>query len=395
MTGAPVPEPVQPAPRRWRVLCVDDEPVMLGFLARCLNEEFDVFTAENGFAGLEALTREGPFAAIVSDLAMPRMSGAEFLSQALARAPDATRVLLTACTEVGIAAAAVNAGQVHRFVTKPADSYSIQLAVRDAVVRYQVVMAEREVLEQTLQRSAQVLVQLLALLQPAAFGRSERLAEYVQHMAASLQLPGAWKFELAARLSQLGFVALPPEIVAKVHAGQELTQGEHEILSFHPCLAHQLLAGIPRLEAVAEMILHQDDGQVAAAARTVNAWPEDEVGLGAQMLSLALELDVGVTHGRSARAMLGELRSSHRYDPRLVTACDGLTAKKEASLHRLVSPRELEAGMTLDEDIRSSRGTLLIARGQEVTEVTMRRLIQMEEEREIHNPFRVLLRRAA
>ena len=82
-----------------RILCVDDEPMVLEGLERNLIDHFDVVTAPGGHQALEAIAAQGPFAAIVSDMRMPLMNGAEFLIRARALAADTPRLLLTGYAE--------------------------------------------------------------------------------------------------------------------------------------------------------------------------------------------------------------------------------------------------------------------------------------------------------
>jgi DNA-binding NtrC family response regulator len=78
-----------------RMLLVDDEPTVLSGLERTLHNEFEVTTAPNGEAGLAAMHEQAPFAVVISDMRMPGMNGAQFLTKMKALAPDTVRMLLT------------------------------------------------------------------------------------------------------------------------------------------------------------------------------------------------------------------------------------------------------------------------------------------------------------
>src|SRR5215217_3105894 len=100
-----------------RVLCVDDEPHVLEGLRDSLRRSFDVRVAACGADAL-ALLEEEPdgYAVVISDMRMPSMSGAAFLGQARRVAPNAVRVLLTGHADLDAAIAAVNDGQLFRFL---------------------------------------------------------------------------------------------------------------------------------------------------------------------------------------------------------------------------------------------------------------------------------------
>jgi CheY-like chemotaxis protein len=80
---------------RPRILCVDDEPLMLLGLRRRLSRRYEVVTAEGAEAGLDVLLGDEEIAVILSDLLMPRVDGIEFLRQAMSVSPHSTRILLT------------------------------------------------------------------------------------------------------------------------------------------------------------------------------------------------------------------------------------------------------------------------------------------------------------
>ena len=92
------------------VLVVDDEAAVRRFACRVLDRAgFGVLEATDGVEALEIIeSRNGALEAVVSDIVMPRMNGAE-LMQALANShPDLPVILMSgyataALTELGIA----------------------------------------------------------------------------------------------------------------------------------------------------------------------------------------------------------------------------------------------------------------------------------------------------
>jgi DNA-binding NtrC family response regulator len=158
-----------------RILCVDDEPAVLEAIQRNLRREFDVSTDPSGAAALERIDKSEPFAVIVSDMRMPGMDGATFLSRARAKAPDTVRMLLTGHAELSSAIAAVNEGNVFRFLSKPCAAPDLIKALKEGVHQYELVHAERILLEQTLKGSIEALVQVLSLTNPESFGRAYRV----------------------------------------------------------------------------------------------------------------------------------------------------------------------------------------------------------------------------
>src|SRR5437868_1164007 len=143
---------------RPKILCVDDEPNILAGLALHLERRYEVATATSGAAGLEYLERDGSTAVVLSDMRMPEMDGAAFLSQVRQLRPDSVRLLLTGQTDIAAAIAAINQGQIFRFLSKPCPPDILMDAVKAAVEQHRLVTSERVLLEQTLRGSIKTLM---------------------------------------------------------------------------------------------------------------------------------------------------------------------------------------------------------------------------------------------
>lgn len=71
-----------------KILYVDDESINLELFKMNLQNHYDVFTAINGFEGLDILDRNPYIPLIISDMKMPIMNGIEFITKAKALYPD-------------------------------------------------------------------------------------------------------------------------------------------------------------------------------------------------------------------------------------------------------------------------------------------------------------------
>jgi CheY-like chemotaxis protein len=84
---------------RPRVLCVDDDILVLKGFSRLLAQRFEVITATDAQAALDILLGDEEVAVVLSDLMMPRVDGVAFLRQALIVSPHSTRILVTGYKE--------------------------------------------------------------------------------------------------------------------------------------------------------------------------------------------------------------------------------------------------------------------------------------------------------
>lgn len=130
-----------------RVLFVDDEAGILTALKRVFRRSsFEIETASDGAAGLETFRRFRP-SVVVSDYRMPGMSGVEFLAKARGIDPESVRVILTGCTDLPAAEAAINQGEVWRFLTKPWNEEDLLATVASAHERFRLVAENRVLLD--------------------------------------------------------------------------------------------------------------------------------------------------------------------------------------------------------------------------------------------------------
>ncbi|GAB4362384.1 MAG: response regulator [Deltaproteobacteria bacterium] len=375
-----------------RVLFVDDDPNILASFTRQLHRQYRIVTAESGAVGLETVEREGPFAVIVSDMRMPGMDGAEFLSRVKTIAPDSVRIMLTGNADLQTAVMAVNRGEIFRFLNKPCSRETLSAAVDAGIRQYRLVTAEKELLEQTLGGSIRLLSDLLGLVNPLSFSRASRIRRYATHIAQGLGLRDLWQYRVAAALSHVGCVTIPSDVLDKVYAGQSLTDEERAMYEGHPRVGAKLLQNIPRLEPVARMI----EGQRMSwngGAKGTDLSEEDPVRVGSCLLRVAIDFERLVSAGKSREEAIAEMRiRAEEYHPGMLSALQNLPHGEERWVQRKIGVRELVAQMILDEDVRSRNGMLLVPKGQEVTYPVLERLRNFAAGVGVAEPFRVLLR---
>lgn len=377
-----------------RILFVDDEPLLLDNYRELLTEH-EVHTARSGHEALEMLRTAGPFAVVISDYHMPGMDGVEFLSRTRGASPHTVRMLLTGYADTQAAIRAVNEGAIYRFLTKPATYEDLLQAVEAGLSQYRIAAAERDMMERTLAGAVQVLTEILSLVSPAAFGRASRIRRAMGHMAAAMGLEHPWRYEIAGLLSQLGCIALAPEMLGKVWAGQPLTPEEQAIVEHHPAVGRALLEKIPRLESVARMIARQHLRAGETAAGPDGAPEEAAIVLGGEMLRTALALDQYLAQGYSIPTALGSLRrQADRYPVRLLTALENLVMEGPPRV-LAVRVHELDTSMVLDQDVYARNGMLLVTRDHEVTVPVILRLRGFSKGAGVVEPIRVRIPGAA
>jgi response regulator RpfG family c-di-GMP phosphodiesterase len=368
-----------------QVLFVDDDANILSGYKRALHKRYDIVTCLSGEEGLNKIGSDGPFAVIVADMQMPGMNGIEFLRKAQQAAPSTVRLMLTGNADQKTAADAVNQGHVFSFLTKPCPAESLDLALNNAVKQYRLIMAEKELLEHTLNGAVKVLSDVLSMLDPHSFGRAERLREEMKVIAKWFQAPRPWELELGATLSQIGFVSVPQALILKARSGFHLSGAERDILARVPMTGAALLENIPRLGNVAEIVRYQQknfDG---------SGLPNDSVAgqaipIGARILKVLNEL-LEMEAGKKSRpeAFRNMKRTEGVFDPKVLealAACfDVYIEDKDGEQSRTASVRvnDLIVGNVLADDVKTVEGSLIVTAGSQVTQPLLQKLRNFAE----------------
>jgi response regulator RpfG family c-di-GMP phosphodiesterase len=360
----------QPLPR---VVCVDDEAHVVQALLLHLRKDYDVSTALSGDEALKLLERMGGAAVVISDMRMPGMNGATLLNNVMHLYPDASRIMLTGETGRDAAISAVNAvnhGHVLQFLTKPCTTEALKAAVAMGVAKHRLANIERAILKETLNGCLEIFMEILALTNPAAFGRANRLSRLATEFAATLGYEDYWQLQAATLLSQLGYWSLPDELLEKIHGADKLTPQEAIASASAPHAAISMLKRVPRLQPVME-ILTALDGTDEKIARL----GDGRLGRCTRILGLVLDYDTLMTRDHSLEVALRTLRSrSARFGTDLIERFAAhVGAEQNVGELRIVALHSVTPGMIIVQDVRTQAGTLVIPPGFEVTEVFLQR----------------------
>lgn len=397
------------------LLFVDDESSILSSLKRLFRPHgYQIFTATSGAEGLTVLEKES-IDLVISDMRMPEMDGAHFLEQVRNRWPQVVRILLTGYADVGSTIAAINRGEIYRYVAKPWDDNEIVLTVGDALERkrlesenlrltaltarqneeLKVLNAglEQKVAERTAEihqtmafldqahqdlkkgflATVNVFSSLIELRGGKLAGHSRRVAEHARQLAQRVGLDEAatQTVLLGALLHDIGKLGLPDEIINKPF--NLLTAEERSEAVRHPIKGAMILMGIGQLKEVVPLVRHHHecwDGSGYPDRLAALAIP-----IGARILTVANDYDalqMGTLVNRSLKpaeaiAFIADNRGK-RYDPTLVAAFADLVGETaNVSVQELqLRPSQLKPGMVLARDLAHPDGYLLLARGHAV-----------------------------
>ncbi|MCE2914760.1 MAG: HD domain-containing phosphohydrolase [Rubrivivax sp.] len=412
-------EPALRSPEAQPVLLtVDDEPSVLSALRRLFRPQgWKTLQATSGAAALELL-QEQPVDLVISDMRMPEMDGAQLLERVRKAHPHTMRVLLTGYADINATVAAINRGEIHRYIAKPWDDQDLVLVVRDALDRQALerqnhalqLLTEQQnaalrdanqSLEQRVAARTAELQQLNGMLETSyedldrsfmlavnvftsllelrespgdastrSQGHARRVAALARDTAERLGMRShdARDVYLGALLHDVGKLAFPDRMLSRPVSAYSVD--EMARYRQHPLDGETVLMPLTRLQAAARIVRQhheRPDGQ---------GFPDglqgEDIVLGARIVAACSDLD-GLMHGTQAETSHPPQRARQilrggrgtRYDARVVDALMAVLEAADAAQDqdKLIEARDLRPGMVLARDLLSPQGAVLLAAG--------------------------------
>ncbi|MDI1293885.1 MAG: response regulator [Methylobacter sp.] len=163
------------------ILFVDDEANVLKAFRRLFhNEPYVTYFASSGAEGLEIL-RQNAVDLIISDMCMPEMNGAEFLTRIFMQWPETIRILLTGYADFQSTIDAVNKGRIYNYCNKPWNDEELKLLVRNALEQKRL-REDRDRLSGIVLQQNKELKELNEHLEEKVEQRTEQLKKAMQHL---------------------------------------------------------------------------------------------------------------------------------------------------------------------------------------------------------------------
>jgi response regulator RpfG family c-di-GMP phosphodiesterase len=413
---------------KQKVLCVDDEVNILKSLRRLfITEPLELMAASSGAEALELMNHH-QFDLIISDMRMPSMDGAEFLTRAYQIQPESYRILMTGYADIQSTIAAVNSGKISRYIAKPWNNQELIIAVQDGLklvmlqkhnhaLQQQVLEQNRQLklLNQDLENRVELrTTQLKQILTQLKFSMKQvenqnqslmkvlynqinvnplidgqfalRLSYLCRNLARHMGLSPQQQehLALAGMLSEIGLSGLPPTLLSK----PTRTLDENEWLRYreHTRFAEEILSPATAMAPVAEIIRHQYE--VFNGSGYPDQLNAEHIPLGSRILAVARDY-YGYLNGRllprriDANNALRMMRQQQGaiYDPLVLMALSEISAGavpvetvRSPSLSGSLSLDQLQPGMKLKANVYNQKNMLLLPEGQILTEAVLTKL---------------------
>ncbi|MFJ2320359.1 HD domain-containing phosphohydrolase [Pseudomonas sp. NPDC087817] len=416
---------------RPKVLLVDDEESILNSLRRLLRgQPYDVLLATSGAQALEMLQTQA-VDLVMSDARMPNMDGASLLALVRERHPAAVRIMLTGYADPSAIIKAINDGQIHRYISKPWNDEELLLILRQSL-EHQHSEQERQRLEQVTRVQNDQLKLLNSTLEKHVAARTAELQqtadmldlayEELKHsyvtgtevfsLLANLRLPPAKQtnrqiielvrsyctqhgldeatsrdLTMAAALYNVGKLSWTDGMM--ITPSDLLRHTDRERYRAYPKQSESLLMTLDPMKDAARLILHHQERWDGSG------FPDrlkgEAIPFGSRLLKLAVdfvELQRGLILERqmnSDEALLYLRQYAGRlYDPDLIEDFIQVCAAflSDVTLAdptvKVLTTRDLAAGMILARNLNADNGMLLLNAGKVLSGLLVEKLIAFE-----------------
>ena len=195
---------------KTKILMVDDEPNVLSGYKRSFGRKYDLVTANSGKEALEILRSEKQIEVIVTDMRMPEMNGLEFLTNAKKLRPKSVYAMLTGNADQQTAINAINQGDIYRFLNKPCDSEVLEHTINACKTQYDLIHAEKKLLNDTLTGSIKLFIEALVISDPEITSIFKSVRENTRQIMDGLEI-NDWRIHLAGSIFMIGSCTVPRE----------------------------------------------------------------------------------------------------------------------------------------------------------------------------------------
>ncbi len=415
---------------KLKILCVDDEKNILVSLRRVFRKEgYEIFLAEGGAEGLEILEKE-PINLIISDMRMPHMDGAKFLSLAKNIRKNIPSILLTGFADQESTIRAINEGEISAYVSKPWEDTDLKLKV-SSLLKLARLEREKEklillthtqnkklrdwnkklnekvearvselrqtegMLDKAYEELSNSYDAVVKLLSHAICAREHMLNRefpdlpiMAQKLAKAAELDDyiAKQIYYSSLLFELGKLALAEKLL--VTPIEMLSTDEYNQLMTYPSIGASVLSDIANFKDAARII--ENHAEYIDGSGGPKGIKCADIPIGCKVLSIVKDyylLQSGNYDGikyttKDARNFIIE-RMGKLYDEKLAKLFFDLSIQddreKEVINEQIVNSRQLQPGMVLSRDCTNGKGLLLLNKGVTLNEVTIKKLIAFEK----------------
>ncbi len=136
-----------------KILFVEDDPESSDLFVNCFDTEYHILLASSAEQALEIFKKESDIAMVLSDQAMPGMTGVDLLSKIYTLDQDTVRIIITGYIDISDTIDAVNRGHIYQFVLKPWDIVQMRMILMQAGQAWTLVKENKQLHQQVIEQN--------------------------------------------------------------------------------------------------------------------------------------------------------------------------------------------------------------------------------------------------
>jgi len=339
------------------ILIVDDVPENCRYLASILLEKsYKVRALPNAKLAMLSIEKHPPDL-ILLDIRMPEVDGFALCEWVKSHDSFASIpiIFLSGSHEESEIIKGFDLGAVD-YIRKPFYPLEVYKRIQNQL---ELIEKERELnqmIQETLMGSIEAILDMLALVDPDAYAKSNRMGRLMEKMVLALGLKKSWRFKTAAMLYNLNELTTVHDIAFR-HYEALTEENEHK----QPKNQHaHIIRRIPRLEAVADMI----QGSVL---EDKPFGQQSETEKGQTLLKILSEFDLMIVEESDISLIKADLTSKFQDHQEIVARLIGIYEDELNSTRQTYSLSELISGIILLEDVITTDGVKLVNKGTQLT----------------------------
>ena len=320
-----------------RILVVDDvASIRIAFSRKLTGEGYECMMAEDGENAL-ALLKKYPFALVLLDITMPRMSGRSVLQEIVAKYPDTAVIMITAIDNAETAIELLKMG-AYDYVIKPVYFDELPLRIQRALDRRTLMLENKEYrlnLEEKVRKQTDKIrdsffnsLKSLALALEAkdkyTSGHSQRVADIAVSIAKKLNMTSKEieQLRFASLVHDIGKIGIKESVMNKEGG---LTDDEYEYISTHSMIGENILTPVIEDKEILKMVRHHHERYDGRGYP--DGLPAQQIPLGARIVAVADMVDAMTSDRPYRKSVSREMASnelkrhaSTQFDPQIVDA---------------------------------------------------------------------------
>jgi len=415
-----------------KLLIVDDEQEVLNALKRLLHREYEVFLFTDPIKALD-FYRDNSIPLVISDMRMPIMDGATFLSKISEINVNSKRFLLTGYADINATVNAVNEGKISHYFAKPWNNDELlselkiahelcvnetktklllkqkiannsKLSLINSSLELQVNKSETKLkllsskeaknfsrLKKTFSTFIEIYAETIALHTQDKTQHNFRVAEHAEYIAEQLNCDKLTVFQIyiAGLIYETGKLAIPQSLLTT--SADLLNHNELTSLNSYYDKGAELLQKVDELLFVAEIIKHipeQYNGLGLPEHLSKN-----DIPLGSRILAIISMFD-NLVIGRLTQTPISVAEAKHRieklsasiFDPQIVQCyinfLNDMPLTKKRKIQYPVNVAQLKIGDKLNQAIKNDNNNVLLTAGTIIEQQHIDKLIELELENE-------------